>query len=123
MAGAAGGAALVTTTGDLSRFLDALLAGRLFEKPSTLKAMLTFVDATSESGIPLGYGLGIERYTLPGGVQLIGHFGTGAGYRAFVGYLPAQKVSLALAMNAGQVADPTPVLMGAIRAMTPEHTP
>ena len=40
-AGAAGGYALATTVGDLARFLDALLAGRLFRHRATLKQMLT----------------------------------------------------------------------------------
>jgi hypothetical protein len=56
--------------------------------------MLSFVQAKNDSGLSLGYGLGIERYELPGGVTVIGHFGTGVGYRAFVGYAPAQKVDL-----------------------------
>jgi D-alanyl-D-alanine carboxypeptidase len=42
MAGAAGGHALVTTAGDLARFLDALLRGRLFRHADTLRQMLTF---------------------------------------------------------------------------------
>ena len=120
MAGAAGGNALVTTTEDLSRFLDALLAGKLFAKTQTLKEMLTFVRAKSESGLPLGYGLGIERYTLPGGVIVIGHFGTAAGYRAFVGYAPGQKIDISMVINTGQADDPTPMLMGAFQLMAAE---
>jgi D-alanyl-D-alanine carboxypeptidase len=122
MAGAAGGNGLVTTTEDLSRFLRALLAGRLFEQAKTLEAMLTFVDAKSESGLPHGYGLGLERYELPGGVKVIGHFGTGVGYRAFVGYAPAQKIDIAIAFNTGQYApgDPTPVIMRALELMAGE---
>ena len=74
--------------------------------------MLTFVHAKSESGLPLGYGLGVkERYTLPGGVTVIGHFGTAGGYRAFVGYAPAQKVTIAMMINSGAAGDPTPVLI------------
>ena len=60
MAGAAGGHALVTTGGDLVRFLDALLAGRLFRRPETLRQMLTFAPAPDVGG-QVGYGLGIER--------------------------------------------------------------
>jgi D-alanyl-D-alanine carboxypeptidase len=116
MAGAAGGNALLTTNEDLSRFLHALLAGKLFARPKTLSEMLTFVHAKSDSGLPLGYGLGIERYTLPGGVTVIGHLGTGAGYRAFVGYVPAQKVDIAMMLNSDQ-GDPTPVLMPALQLM------
>jgi D-alanyl-D-alanine carboxypeptidase len=119
MAGAAGGNALVTSTEDLSRFLDALLAGKLFEKAGTLDAMLGFVRAGNDSGLGLGYGLGLERYDLPGGVKVIGHFGTAGGYRAFVGYAPAQKIGIAIAFTTGQYApgDPTPVIMRALELM------
>src|SRR4029453_7876651 len=57
MAGAAGGHALVTTAGNLVRFLDALLAGRLFRRRETLQAMLAFRPAPhpGEPG-PGGYG-------------------------------------------------------------------
>jgi D-alanyl-D-alanine carboxypeptidase len=122
MAGAAGGNALVTSTEDLSRFLDALLAGKLFEKAGTLDAMLTFVRAGNDSGLELGYGLGLERYDLPGGIKVIGHFGTAGGYRAFVGHAPAQKIDIAIAFNTGQYApgDPTPVIMRALELMVAE---
>jgi D-alanyl-D-alanine carboxypeptidase len=122
MAGAAGGNALVTSTEDLSRFLDALLAGKLFERPGTLDAMLAFVRAGSDSGLELGYGLGLERYDLPGNVEVLGHFGTAGGYRAFVGHAPAQKIEIAIAFNTGQYApsDPTPVIMRALELMASE---
>ena len=64
MAGAAGGHALVTTVGDLVRFLDALLAGRLFRRRETLRQMLTFAPAPDQGG-QVGYGLGIERRVGP----------------------------------------------------------
>ena len=117
MAGAAGGNALVTTTEDLAHFIDALLAGKLFTQPETLKQMLTFVKATDVPG-KVGYGLGLERYQFPGGVEAIGHLGTGAGYRAFVGYLPAQKITVALAIT--NPDDPTPVLLPPLKLMLSE---
>jgi D-alanyl-D-alanine carboxypeptidase len=122
MAGAAGGNALVTSTEDLNRFLGALLAGELFEKAGTLEAMLTFVRAGNDSELELGYGLGLERYDLPGGVNVIGHFGTAGGYRAFVGYAPAQKIEIAIAFTTGQYApdDPTPVITRALELMVAE---
>src|SRR5262249_20613633 len=80
MAGAAGGHALLTTTADLTRFLRALLAGKLFQRPETLREMRTFVPAADPTG-RVGYGLGLERYVLPGGVELVGHMGTTGGYR------------------------------------------
>ena len=84
MAGAAGGHALITTGGDLVRFLDALLAGRLFRRPETLRQMLTFAPAPDVGG-QVGYGLGIERRVAPGGIELIGHLGGAGGYYAYVG--------------------------------------
>jgi D-alanyl-D-alanine carboxypeptidase len=117
MAGAAGGHALVTTTEDLAHFMDALLAGELFERPETLEEMLTFVEAVDVPG-KVGHGLGIERYVLPGGVEMIGHLGTTAGYRAFVGRVPAQQIDIAMVItNSG---DPTPVLMPALELMVAE---
>jgi D-alanyl-D-alanine carboxypeptidase len=123
MAGAAGGNALVTSTEDLSRFLDALLAGELFEKASTLNEMLTFAKGSGDAN-RAGYGLGIERYELPGGVKMIGHFGTGVGYRAFVGYAPAQKIDISMVFNSGHYApgDPKPVLIRAFELMVPEES-
>jgi len=42
--GAAGGQSLVTTPEDLARFMDAALAGELFQQDDTLDEMLTWVD-------------------------------------------------------------------------------
>jgi D-alanyl-D-alanine carboxypeptidase len=66
LAGAAGGGALVTTVQDLARFWDALLKGRLFRHPDTLKRMLSFSPTPGE--VTSGYGLGVEQYTTPGGL-------------------------------------------------------
>lgn len=117
MAAAAGGHALVTTTEDLARFVNALLAGELFEQPETLEEMLTFVPATDEGGV-VGYGLGIQRYELPGGVEMIGHIGTTAGYRAFVGHLPAEGIDIAMVIT--NPDDPSPVLFPALELMAGE---
>src|SRR5215217_4186239 len=86
MAGAAGGNALVTSASDLVRFFNALLAGRLFQHPETLKAMLDFKPATEEPG-QVGYGLGILHRALPGGIETIDHLGGAAGYTAYVARL------------------------------------
>jgi D-alanyl-D-alanine carboxypeptidase len=119
MAGAAGGHALATTTEDLARFLNALLAGELFEQPETLEEMLTWVEATDNPG-KVGYGLGLERYVLPGGVEVIGHLGTTAGYSAFVGRLPAQEIDVAMVITNRDNPDPSPVLMPALELMVGE---
>jgi D-alanyl-D-alanine carboxypeptidase len=95
MAGAAGGGALVTTASDLAQFLDAVLAGELFQQSGALEEMLTFVDAPDEAGVPYWYGLGMEKYVLPGDVEMIGHLGCTAGYCSAVHYLPAQDITVA----------------------------
>ncbi|MEJ2289411.1 MAG: serine hydrolase [Deinococcales bacterium] len=116
MAGAAGGGALVTTTTDLTTFLDALLAGTLFRDPATLDAMTTFVDATYEGGMT-GYGLGLQRYVLPDGTTAIGHSGGTAGYLSFLGYFPDLDLTMALSVDAE--VDPTPVILAALRVLAP----
>jgi D-alanyl-D-alanine carboxypeptidase len=118
VAGAAGGHALVTTTEDLARFLDALLAGQLFEQPETLDEMLTFVEAKEEGSPVGGYGLGIERYRFPGGLEVIGHAGSTGGYFAFVGHAPAKDLDIAMVITN---SDYSPlVLMPALELMVAE---
>jgi len=99
MAGAAGGSALVTNARDLVRFLDALLAGELFENPQTLDEMLTFVEARHPSELPYYYGLGIAKLTLPNGVEMIGHAGGTAGFASVVYYLPALETTVVAMVN------------------------
>lgn len=115
MAGAAGGHALVTTAGDLVRFLDVLLAGRLFRHRETLKAMLAFKPASGEPG-QVGYGLGLLRRVLPGGIETIDHLGGTAGYSAYVARLPRRKVTLALAQNSS--ADPALLILPVLQALS-----
>ncbi|MFH8369765.1 serine hydrolase domain-containing protein [Streptomyces sp. NPDC018031] len=63
---------IISTTGDLSRFLSALLRGRLLPAPQ-LKAMMTTVpDPENPSA---GYGLGISRYRTSCGTTVWGHSG------------------------------------------------
>jgi D-alanyl-D-alanine carboxypeptidase len=112
MAGAAGGGALVTTVQDLAYFLDALLALRLFRHRASLQQMLAFTPAPDVGG-QVGYGLGIEQRLLPGGVEVIGHLGTTAGYCAYVGRLQRRRVTVASALNWDE--DPSPVLVPLVR--------
>jgi D-alanyl-D-alanine carboxypeptidase len=117
-AGAAGACALVTTVHDLARFLDALLRGRLFRRRATLSAMLDLAPAQGEGGL-VGYGLGLEQYALPGGVELVGHLGGTAGYRSFVGRVRPLGVTMTLALNAQD--DPTPLIVPAVQALAATH--
>jgi D-alanyl-D-alanine carboxypeptidase len=100
MAGAAGGHALVTTVTDLARFLDAVLAGELFQNSGTLDEMLAYVDA-AEGFEPwaVGYGLGLEVFEFPNGVKGLGHTGGTAGYIADVVHLPAQDITITGSWN------------------------
>jgi D-alanyl-D-alanine carboxypeptidase len=117
-AGAAGAGALITTVQDLARFLDALFRGRLFRRRATLRQMLDLAPAEGEGGLS-GYGLGIEQYSLPGGVQLVGHLGGTAGYRSFVGRVRPLGVTMTLALNA--LDDPTPLIIPAVEALAATH--
>lgn len=108
MAGAAGGSALVTTAADLVAFLDGLRNGSLFADPATFAQMSDFLPAPDE-GFQDGYGLGFEHLLLPGGIEMIGHFGVTAGYFAIVGYFPALDLTVSAAINAWP-ADPSTVL-------------
>lgn len=83
MASAAGGSALITTTEDLARFLRALLAGELFDRPDTLALMTSFVTAPLPQEGQVGYGLGLAHIQFAG-VDLIGHYGSTAGYNGFM---------------------------------------
>jgi len=102
MAGAAGGHTLVSTAMDLAQFLDAAMAGELFQNPSTLQEMLTFVDVP-EGSVPIseaaGYGLGISKYVFPDGTEMFGHQGDTAGYTCFAFHLPDQGVTVSGAAN------------------------
>jgi len=120
MAGAAGGSALISTVSDLSRYWESVLAGELFEEDATLREMLTYIDAPDEGG-QVGYGLGVQRYVFPDGTELIGHLGGAPGYRSFVGYLPAENLTVATVMNA-QV-DPSPVLLPAAEILRAAASP
>jgi D-alanyl-D-alanine carboxypeptidase len=117
MAGAAGGHALLTTTGDLSRLLRAILGGRLFERSETLEAMRTFLPTRDSHG-EVGYGFALQRYVLPGGVEMIGHMGTAGGYRAYMFHLPAHGIDIAMATTTPD--DPMPVLAPALALVIAE---
>jgi D-alanyl-D-alanine carboxypeptidase len=117
IAGAAGGSALVTTVHDLARFWDALLKGRLFRHRGTLKEMMTF--GPTPGAVTSGYGLGVEQYTIPGGIELIGHLGGAGTYRTFVGRQRPQGVTIAFAMNFQD--DPSPLIFPVVKTLAATH--
>jgi D-alanyl-D-alanine carboxypeptidase len=118
MAGAAGGSALVTTAADLAAFLDALRAGALFADPGTFALMSDFSPAPDD-GFQDGYGFGFQHLVLPGGIEMIGHYGVTAGYFAITGYFPALDLTVAAAINAWP-ADPSTVLFAVLQVFADE---
>src|SRR5687768_5105062 len=96
----------------------ALFKGRLFRHRATLRQMLDLAPAQGEGGLA-GYGLGIEQYALPGGIELIGHLGGTAGYRSFVGRVRPLRVTMAFALNAEN--DPTPLVIPVVQALAGTH--
>jgi CubicO group peptidase (beta-lactamase class C family) len=76
--------------------------------------MRSFVPTPDDHG-RVGYGLGLERYVLPGGVELVGHMGTAGGYRAYVFHLPAQDAGIAMVTTTPD--DPMPILTPLLRLL------
>ena len=120
MAGAAGGGALVTTVGDLATFLAALRSGKLFRDPKAFAMMADFVPAEGDGG-RVGYGLGLEKYALPGGLEMIGHSGGTAGYRSGAFYFPALDLTMTFALSVED--NPIPVILAALKVMAPDSVP
>jgi len=71
-----GGGGQISTVGDLCRFLDGLLAGALFSRPSTLDAMTTWTTPPGLAPPRVGIGLGLQQWASPSsGTVGIGHAG------------------------------------------------
>lgn len=82
--------ALYSTTHDLRRWIEGLLAGRLL-RPATVARMLT---PERED-----YALGVRVTTDPDGRRLIAHGGSIAGFSAFLGHYPEGKVTIVVLAN------------------------
>jgi D-alanyl-D-alanine carboxypeptidase len=75
---------MISTTGDLSRFFSALLAGRLLP-PAIQREMFTTVDTSGSNWIPdTRYGLGVFQQTLDCGVTVWGNGGATYGSWSYV---------------------------------------
>jgi len=96
-----GGGGLVSTVGDLSRFMRGLFTGKVYKFPDTLKEMLTTVKA--ERGGPDAYGMFPQvpgKYCLgiDGGANAVvfshsGYFGT------YSAYVPSRDLAIGLSVN------------------------
>lgn len=126
--GAAGGQSLITNAPDLATFLEALLEGKLFQKKETLDEMLTFVPFAANQALSVvvtGYGLGINKIDLGGGLTAIGHSGdTEGGYHGFVYHFPDQDITISGAVN---MMDPSAgylqLMPRVLEVLVPGYTP
>lgn len=94
--GAAG--SMVSTISDLARYAPVLAEGSVITgdsllKPDTLLARRQFTSGTA-GGAPFDYGLGLQRFG-----PWLGHTGGVLGYTTHVAYLPAQRATVAVAVN------------------------
>lgn len=83
-----GAGAVVSTSADLSRFLEGLFAGKLV-KPATLAQMQDIQD---------GYGRGMMMAPFDGS-KSYGHFGSIDAFRAALVHFPAEKLTVAYCGN------------------------
>ncbi len=84
-------AALISTGPDLTKFVRALLSGRLL-RPSLLAEMRDTVPADGGD-----YGLGLRRYSLPCGGEAWGHAGNMPGYDSFTAVTENGRAAFAVA--------------------------
>ncbi len=90
-----GNGGLLTTVGDLQRWTDALVAGKI-GSPDVSKRMRE--EGRLTTGAPAGYGGGLFLDDVAG-VRAVYHGGATAGYRAFLAYFPDTDLRLALLCN------------------------
>ena len=83
-----GGGAIISTSADLTRFIDALFNHKLVSKTS-LDQMKTIKD---------GYGYGVEAIPL-GGKTLLGHTGRIDDFSSILAYLPEEKLAISYTSN------------------------
>lgn len=90
-----GATSLFSTVGDLLKW-EANFATHVVGDEETLRALNT--SATLNDGDTTGYGLGraTERYR---GAWLVGHSGSDAGYRAYLGQFPEHRLAVAVLCN------------------------
>jgi CubicO group peptidase (beta-lactamase class C family) len=81
---------LYSTTGDLSRWEQALYGGEVLTAVSLHKMMTPFRH---------NYALGLGARKTPNGERLFWHNGGVEGFRAWVGYLPAENVDVVVLEN------------------------
>ncbi|AYM99112.1 serine hydrolase domain-containing protein [Chryseobacterium sp. 3008163] len=92
---------IVASVQDIARFYYKLLHDETVLSPASLKEMKV---AVSYQSTPI-YGLGLQFYNTNGGLQAIGHEGSGAGAGAYAFYFPSKNTGVVLCTNAGTLID------------------
>lgn len=98
--------AMISTAGDLERFITALFRGQLLP-PAELDDMFT-VPAVASG--PFRYGMGLVSYTLPNGVTVWGHTGQTPGYASGIFATRDLARTVAFAFTPVEPADGNQVL-------------
>ena len=93
---------IVASVQDIAEFYYKLLHDETVLSPAALEEMKVTV---SYQTTPI-YGLGLHFYKTNGGLQAIGHEGSGAGAGAYAFYFPSKNTSVVLCTNAGTLTDP-----------------
>lgn len=88
---------IVSTSKDLSVFIQAIFTNQNFISPTLLATLLSSPVSTSRYG--LGMNIYYENYTLG-----YGHRGAEPGYRAFLSYIPANNETIVSFVNASNSA-------------------
>ena len=86
-----GSGGLVSTAGDLSKFIRAFASDEIFSNPATKIQMLDFIN----TGSAYSYGLGVIKIPFPEGV-VWGHVGY---YGSFMMYWPAKDITICGTFN------------------------
>lgn len=89
------GGGVVSTCGDLARFLEGLFANQLFEKPETLARMVADIPHRFPTGKTTSYGYGINRYLYNDTV----FYGHGGFWGSQVMYSPEKKLVFCANVN------------------------
>jgi D-alanyl-D-alanine carboxypeptidase len=111
--------AMISTVGDLNRFITALFRGRLLP-PAELDDMFTIPAVASGN---TRYGMGLLAYTLPNGVTLWGHTGETPGYASGV-FAPRDLArTLAFAITPVGPASSSQVLAAELRIAQAAYDP
>lgn len=92
---------IVASVQDIAGFYYKLLHDKTVLSPALLEEMKVTV---SDQGNPI-YGLGLYFYKTNGGLQAIGHQGSGIGAGANAFYFPSKNTSVVLCTNAGTLFD------------------